>query len=519
MRPAMVGAMRFLRSLQRIDQRAYDLVTRTGVPVLDPCAPKFVQATDNMAPWWLMSGTLAVTGGPRLRRTALRAILAAGAANAASYAIKQLVRRPRPESAGVPAKRFPYRSYRSSSFPSGHTAAAVAFAAGIGADAPVPLTGLVSALAGTVAFSRVHSGVHYPGDVLGGIAVGIGTALVARAAIPPRPELVFGARTAPAGTAAADPEGRGVTVVLNPRSADSAVPTPSIADTTTRVARHLPKARIIPTAADDDLAAVMDGAARESDVLAVAGGDGTVNAGAAAALEHGRPLLVLPDGTLNNFARSLGLTSVETALRAYDDRCLGLVDVGEADGNVFLNTASFGSYPRVVARRDRWAGRIGKWPAFALALGKDLQAASPLPVVVDGQRSQVWWAFVGNCRYRTHARVPGLREALDDGWLDVRILVARTPFPRLRAAADVLLGRFERNQGYTERLARSLTLVLPGESRLLSVDGEVLKGSSTVVYRKRPRALRVFVPSQGWRAATDGGGRREGAEGRPPVER
>lgn len=438
--------MRLLRRLQRIDQSAYDRVTGLGLPVLDHYTPKFVQATDHMAPWWLMAGTLAATGGPRLRRTALRAILAAGAANVTSYAIKELVRRPRPDSSAVPTARFPYRAYLSSSFPSGHTATAAAFAGGISSDAPVPLSALVSALAGTIALSRVHSGVHYPGDVLGGIALGVGTALVARAVVPPRPELVFGARTVPAGEAAADPEGQGVTVVLNPRSADSAVPTLSTADTTTRVAQHLPKARIIPTSADDDMAAVMDKAARECDVLAVAGGDGTVNAGAAAALEHDRPLLVLPDGTLNSFARSLGLTSVEIALRAYEDRCLGRVDVGEVDGNIFLNTASFGSYPRVVSRRDRWAGRIGKWPAFALALWRDLRAASPAPVLVDGRRARVWWAFVGNCRYRTHARIPGHREALDDGWLDIRILLARRPFPRLRAVADVLMGRLKRNE-------------------------------------------------------------------------
>lgn len=489
--------MRLLCRLQRIDQSAYDRVTKVGLPGLDRYTPKFVQATDNMAPWWLVAGTLAVTGGPRLRRTALRAILAAGTANVTSAAVKQLARRPRPDSSAVPAARLAYRSYLSSSFPSGHTAAAAAFAGGVAAEAPVPLSVLICALASTVAVSRVHSGVHYPGDVLGGIAVGLGAVLVARAVIPPRPELVFGARTASAGEVGVDAEGQGVTVVLNPRSADSAVPTLTTADTTTNVARHLPRARIVPTSADDDITTVMDQAARGCEVLAVAGGDGTVNAGAAAALNHDRPLLVLPDGTLNNFARTLGLTSVDIALRAYADRVLGRVDVGEVDGNIFLNTASFGSYPHVVARRDRWAGRIGKWPAFALALWQDLRSANPTPALVDGRRAQVWWAFVGNCQYRTHARVPGLREALDDGWLDVRVLVARAPFPRIRALVDVLTSRITRNVGYTERHATSLTITLPGESRLLAVDGEVLEGSAKVTFRKRPKALRVFVPSIG----------------------
>ncbi|MGW5875977.1 diacylglycerol kinase family protein [Nocardiopsis terrae] len=487
--------MRLLQRLQRIDKRVYDRITRVGTPVLDGFTPKFVQGTDNMAPWVLVSATLAVTGGPRLRRTALRAIVAAGTANLGATAVKYLAQRSRPDSSAVPEARAPYRTYPSSSFPSGHTAAATGYAGGVMADAPLPLSVLVSAIAGMVGFSRVHSGVHYPGDILGGAALGVGSALLARALVPPRPELVFGANTVPAGEAPEDPEGVGVTVVINPRGGDNTVPALSTADTTARVARRLPRARIVPMSADDDVAEVMDKAASDCEVLAVAGGDGTVNAGATAALAHDRPLLVLPDGTLNNFARTLGLTSVETSLRAFAGRRLARVDVGEVDGHVFLNTSSFGSYPRMVERRDRWADRIGKWPAFALALWRDLREVQPTPALVDGSPAKVWWAFVGNCRYRTHARMPGLRENLDDGQLDVRVLCARTPFPRLRALADVLLGRALSGAGYTERLTESLTLAIPDEPRLLAVDGEIMEGAPTVVFRKRPAALKVFVPA------------------------
>ncbi|WP_047869151.1 bifunctional phosphatase PAP2/diacylglycerol kinase family protein [Nocardiopsis sp. RV163] len=481
--------------LQRADKKVYDHVTGLGTASLDAYTPKFVQATDNMAPWFLMSATLAATGGPRLRRTALRAMLAAGTANLVSAGIKQISGRTRPDNSAVPAARSPYRSYPSTSFPSGHTAAAAAYAAGVMTDAPKPLAGLVALLAGGVAFSRVHSGVHYPGDVLAGVAIGCGAALLARTAVPPRPELVFGARTVTDGEAEVDREGSGVTVVVNPRSASGTVPGLTAADVTSRVARALPKARIVPLSAEDDVVGVMDQAARTSDVLAVAGGDGTVNAGAQAALAHDRPLLVLPDGTLNNFARTLGLSSVDVALRAFDDGRLARVDVGEVDGRIFLNTSSFGSYPRMVDRRDKWADRIGKWPAFALALWRDLREVSPTSAVVDGQPAKVWWAFVGNCQYRTHGRVPALRERLDDGRLDVRVLTARAPFPRLRALADVLLGKFAHGEGYSERLTTGLTLTIPGEPRLLAVDGEVVEGSRTVVFTKRHAALRVFVPA------------------------
>lgn len=487
--------MRMLRRLRRIDERAYQRAISVGLPSLDPYTPKFVQATDNMAPWFLVAGTLAVTGNPRLRRTAVRAITAAGLANAASSAVKQVVRRARPDSSAVPSTRFPYRNYLSSSFPSGHTAAAVGFAAGVGTDAPRPLTALVGLLAGAVAASRVHSGVHYPGDVLGGAAIGAGAALAAGALVPPRPELSFGARAVAAPDHNADPEGTGVTVVLNPRAADGSVPTPHVADTTTRISRAMPRARIVTTTADDDMAEVMASAARETQVLAVAGGDGTVNAGARAALDHDRPLLVLPNGTLNNFARTLGLDSVDRALEAYRDGRTARVDVGDVDGRIFLNTSSFGSYPRMVERRDRWAHRIGKWPAFALALLQDLVSVEPTPAMVDGRPTRVWWAFVGNCRYRTHARVPAMREDLADNRLDVRILEARSPFPRLRAIADVVAGHRARGGGYTERLTPHLSLAIAARPRLLAVDGEVVEGAPQVRFTKHPAALRVFVPA------------------------
>jgi undecaprenyl-diphosphatase len=68
---------------------------------------------------------------------------------------------------------------RSTSFPSGHSAAAFAFATGACAELPV-LAPVLAPLAGTVAYSRVHIGVHYPSDVAAGAAIGIGSGLLAK---------------------------------------------------------------------------------------------------------------------------------------------------------------------------------------------------------------------------------------------------------------------------------------------------------------------------------------------------
>ena len=93
-------------------------------------------------------------------------------ASVVNFGVKPLGRRRRPDRAAkeVPVARH-VRMPSSTSFPSGHSAAAFAFATGVGALLPpaaIPLRGL----AALVAYSRVHTGVHYPGDVVAGALIG-----------------------------------------------------------------------------------------------------------------------------------------------------------------------------------------------------------------------------------------------------------------------------------------------------------------------------------------------------------
>src|SRR4029079_13230408 len=95
-------------------------------------------------------------------------------------------------------------------------------------------------------------------------------------------------------------------------------------------------------------------AAEQARVLGVCGGDGTVNAVAAVALERGLPLAVLPGGTLNHFANDIGAGEVDTVVEALRNGDAAQVDVGETDDGLFLNTASLGGYPEMVAFRERF---------------------------------------------------------------------------------------------------------------------------------------------------------------------
>jgi membrane-associated phospholipid phosphatase len=169
--------MTMWRRIQRFDRRLMRRSFAARTPALDRSLIATTRAANYSRLWLAVAGGLAVFGGRRGRRAAGRGLVAiAIAAAAANGPAKLLVRRRRPSSRRRPTL---IRTPRSTSFPSGHTAAAVAFVAAASAELPV-LAPVLVPLAGAVAYSRVHTGVHYPSDVAAGAAIGIGSGLLAR---------------------------------------------------------------------------------------------------------------------------------------------------------------------------------------------------------------------------------------------------------------------------------------------------------------------------------------------------
>ncbi len=125
--------------------------------------------------WMAIAGVLVAAGGRPGRRAAARGLISVGLAAAlANGPAKLLVRRRRPPRRLVPTL-IPMP--RSTSFPSGHSASAFAFATGVCTELPA-LTGVLVPLAAAVAYSRTHAGVHYPSDVVAGIAIGVGSGML-----------------------------------------------------------------------------------------------------------------------------------------------------------------------------------------------------------------------------------------------------------------------------------------------------------------------------------------------------
>ena len=164
---------RWLEDAERIDVALYAAIAQTPTPALDRMLARLSHAADYSRLWVASAGLLAATGGHPGRSAAANGLASVAVAAAlVNLGVKPLGRRRRPDRAleRVPVTRHA-RMPGSTSFPSGHSATAFAFATGVGHRLPstaIPLRGL----AAIVAYSRVHTGVHYPGDVVAGALMG-----------------------------------------------------------------------------------------------------------------------------------------------------------------------------------------------------------------------------------------------------------------------------------------------------------------------------------------------------------
>jgi len=159
--------------LNSLDVAVYGAIADTPTPTLDEPLRRLSNAANYSRLWVGVAAGVAAVGGSRGRKGALTGLVAIGAASLiVNQGLKRLAPRSRPDRAGedVPDERR-VRMPESTSFPSGHSASAFAFAAGVAGFKPSLSTPL-NFLAAAVAYSRVHTGVHYPGDVIIGSLVG-----------------------------------------------------------------------------------------------------------------------------------------------------------------------------------------------------------------------------------------------------------------------------------------------------------------------------------------------------------
>jgi membrane-associated phospholipid phosphatase len=181
--PAGSTLERVMRDVSRVDHAVYDAIASTPTPALDEPMRRLSTAANNSLLWVAIAGGLAILGGRRGRRAALAGLASVAVSSGlVNLGLKSLAERTRPDrvGAGVIEDRH-VTMPASSSFPSGHSASGFAFATAVARVIP-ELGFPLAALATAVAYSRVHTGVHYPGDAVAGSLVGgsVGLALGGR---------------------------------------------------------------------------------------------------------------------------------------------------------------------------------------------------------------------------------------------------------------------------------------------------------------------------------------------------
>jgi undecaprenyl-diphosphatase len=550
-----------LSRLVALDCRLFEAAASRHWPGADPFLPRLSRSANHGLLWFGTAAAIAATRSPRARRAALRGTASLALASATINTVgKRSIRRARPILDVVPLTRQLKRQPITTSFPSGHSASAAAFATGVALESR-RWGSAVAPVAAAVALSRVYTGVHFPSDVLAGAALGAGAAFAVRGLVPTRDQLQPAVR--PAAEAPALPQGQGLVVVVN-----------TAAGQPERIrALHdaLPLAEVV-ECEPADIKDELQRAARRALALGVCGGDGTVNAAARVALRHGLPLAVVPGGTLNHFAQDIGIEDVRTVCQAVERGEAIAVDVGrfvvrdgvgdetegsersgtdedsgggeasgtgvgagtseasgvgEASGSgggpgtttasgssegsgtkgsgvsegYFLNTLSLGVYAELVRERERWAPRIGGWAAGVFATVRVLQAhRHPLRAGFAIREQPLWLLFAGNGTYHRTGLAPGRRFDLADGLLDVRLVHGgRRPGPRLVAAA--LAGPLTRSPFHAAVRLRRLRVSGITEGTPMAYDGELTTIGGELTLDKLPGALITYrlLPRTGLR--------------------
>lgn len=241
--------------------------------------------------------------------------------------------------------------------------------------------------------------------------------------------------------------------------------------------------------------------AEASETIIAGGGDGSINAVAAALVGTNKRFGVLPLGTLNHFAKDLGIPlDVEAAAQTIIDGHTIEVDTAEVNGRVFLNNSSLGLYPMIVRGREQQQERLGrgKWPAFLLAAMGALRRYPFLSIRLEADGEQFTrrtpFVFIGNNEYEMNGFQMGGRATLTDGQLCLYTTRKVSRLGLLRLALRAMFGRLRQAHEFDAVCAKEIWIETRRKRLHVATDGEVNVMSAPLHYRVRPRSLRVIVP-------------------------
>jgi diacylglycerol kinase family enzyme len=243
------------------------------------------------------------------------------------------------------------------------------------------------------------------------------------------------------------------------------------------------------------------------DVLIAAGGDGTISAAASILMNKKIALAVLPAGTMNLFARSLGVNqTLEAAVDALSEGEIRAVDIATANGVPFVHQFSIGLHAKMVHLRDRmeFKSRLGKIGASIKAAYQTVLNPPSLKVTieVDGDVMEVRTTGIGVSNNLFGEGHLPYSDTPDGGVLGVYVTLARQRGELLRLGFDMMRGRWGHSQHVDLRQGQKVVLRLPAAYRRFKcvIDGELRPLERETVLEIHPGALNVFAPKASARA-------------------
>jgi len=240
---------------------------------------------------------------------------------------------------------------------------------------------------------------------------------------------------------------------------------------------------------------------RGDPLLIVGGGDGTISAAAGVLAGTRTKLGILPLGTLNHFARDLGVpVAIEEAAALIATGKARGVDIAEVNGRVFINNSAVGLYPLMVLDRDLQQQRLGRSKRLAMIVASARTLLRfghyRLALTVNDRQSRIDTPllFVGNNDYRLDLGAPGRRESLDDGRLSVFVMRKKTRRGFVAASIRALFDRSRPDDMVRIEDVERLLVASRRSNLVVSLDGEVQSLAPPLDYRVRKRALEVIAP-------------------------
>lgn len=254
----------------------------------------------------------------------------------------------------------------------------------------------------------------------------------------------------------------------------------------------------------DDLIAELERAAADPAVEAVlaGGGDGTISAAAGICFTHQMALAVLPAGTMNLFARSLGVPlQLEAALSAIARGEVSVVDIATANGRPFVHQFSVGLHSRLVrirnglTYRSRWGKMLASLRAVGLALSRPPVFDAEISTRQGTERRKATAIAVSN-NVLGEGHVP-YAEAVDRGVLGVYVVKPMPPAELARLSLSLAFGNWKAHPLVSEREVKQVSLRFPRRkaSALAVIDGELIPLEKQVDLRVHAGGLRVVLPA------------------------